>query len=216
MPDQLQPAQVHEQPAQGEAANHAPFRRIENAALLRLRPRMLEQLRVVHTGGTRRHARQAAEAEIHFVRERLRRLQLAIRDGTHQRDATARAVALELGGVVGRAGGQTQPAVHALLHHGVIEILEMRSRRVHHVNGARDNHGPELMRRNFPKPSSCSSRREEAHLFHLAGAVQSLLTSAATSARASSPGATPRSCWRDSRCPGPRCRRPCRDPATCE
>ena len=52
-------------------------------------------------------------------------LELAVGDGAHQRDAAARAVALELGGVVGRAGGQAHPAVHALLEHRVIEVLKI-------------------------------------------------------------------------------------------
>ena len=100
--------------------------------------RMLEQLGVIHARRTRRHAREATEAEIHFVGERFRRFQPAVRDGAHERDAPARAVAFEFGGVVSRARRQAKAAVHALLHDRVIEVFEMRAmeRLVHRICGS--------------------------------------------------------------------------------
>ena len=50
-------------------------------------------------------------------------LELAVGDRAHERDAAARAVALALGRVVGRAGRQAHAAVHALLQHRVVERL---------------------------------------------------------------------------------------------
>ena len=79
----------------------------------------------VHASRTGRHAGKTAEAEIHFIGERFRWLQPLIGNGPHQGDATARAVAFQLGGVVGRTSRQAQTTVHALLDHGVIQSFEV-------------------------------------------------------------------------------------------
>ena len=91
-------------------------------------PGMLEEFRVVDTSGTGGHAREAAETEIHFVRERFGGFKAVISDGAHEGDASAWAVALKLGGVVGGAGGQAKAAVHALLDDRVVQSLEMGMR----------------------------------------------------------------------------------------
>ena len=52
------------------------------------------------------------------------RFQLAVGDGAHEGDAAARAVALDLGLHVGGTGGQAHAAVHALLEHGVVALVE--------------------------------------------------------------------------------------------
>ena len=101
---------------------------------------VLEQLGVIDACRTGGHARETSEAEIHFVGKGFRRFQPAIGDGAHERDAAARAVPLEFGGVVSRAGGQTEPAVHALLHDGIIQIFQMRPDNVHQ-NLTTDKHG---------------------------------------------------------------------------
>ena len=108
---------------QSEIADESSLRRFQHAALLGLGARVLEKLGVIHARRAGRHARETAEAEIHFVRERFRRLKISVGDGTHQRDAPARTVSLQLCGVVSRARRQAKPAVHALLHHGVIEVF---------------------------------------------------------------------------------------------
>src|SRR5882724_7471256 len=87
---------------------------------------MFKQLRVIDTRRAGGLAREATEAKIHFVAKHLGRLELPISDGPHQRDPAARAVALHLGVIVSRAGRQAQPAVHALLHDGIIEVFQMR------------------------------------------------------------------------------------------
>ena len=129
--EDFQPVQVHEEPADAEGADGVALRVVQHAAGLGLGAGVLEQLGVVHARRAGGHAREAAEAEIHFVGEGLRRLKLAVGDGAHEGDAAARGVALELGGVVGRAGGQAEAAVHALLHDGVVEVFEMGEGRGH-------------------------------------------------------------------------------------
>ena len=69
---------------------------------------VLEQLGIIDTSRAGGHAGQAAEAEIHLFGERPGHLQPAVGHGPHQGNASARAVALDLGRVVGRASGQAQ------------------------------------------------------------------------------------------------------------
>ena len=99
-------AQVHEEPPDGEGADQVPLRRLEHAAGFGLGAGVLEQLGVVDARGASGHAGEAAEAEIHFVGEGLGGFEAAIGNGAHEGDAAARAVALDLGGIVGRASGQ--------------------------------------------------------------------------------------------------------------
>src|SRR5438094_4266577 len=63
---------------------------------------------------------------MHFVGKGFRRFQPSIGNGAHERDPAARAVSFQFSGVVSGAGGQTEAAVHALLHDGIIQILQMR------------------------------------------------------------------------------------------
>src|ERR1035441_1855018 len=93
---EAQVAQVHEKPAYGKRSDKVPLGRFEHAAGFGFGARVLEKLGVIDARGASRHAGKAAEAEIHLVREGLRRVQAAIGNGAHERDATARAVALDL------------------------------------------------------------------------------------------------------------------------
>ena len=56
----------------------------------------------------------------------LRRFHPPICNRPHERDAAAGAVSLNLGGVVGGARGQAKPAMHALLHHGIVQVTQPR------------------------------------------------------------------------------------------
>ncbi len=98
----------------------------QHAAFLGFGARVLEQFGVIDAGGTGRHACQAAETKIHFIGERFRGVQPAIGDGAHERNASARAVALEFGGIVSRAGRQAKAAMHALLDDRVIQPAQLR------------------------------------------------------------------------------------------
>lgn len=124
--DELQPAHVHEQPAQRERANETAFGIVEVAALLGFGAGVFEKLGVIHASRTRGHASETTEAKIHFIAERLGRFETFVGDGAHQSDSSARTVAFELGGVVRRAGRQAEAAMHALLHDGVVEVFEVR------------------------------------------------------------------------------------------
>src|SRR5678810_883074 len=110
-----------------QLADEAPSRRIQHAAGLSLSPGVLEQFRVIHSSRAGGHASKAAETKIHFLRKDPARFKLIVSNRPHQRDASPRTVALELGCVVGWAGGQAQTAMHALLHYRVVQTLEVRS-----------------------------------------------------------------------------------------
>src|SRR5262249_286980 len=84
------------------------------------------KLRVIHTRRTSRHASQTTEAEVHFLRKRPGRLHFPIGNRPHQRNASARTVALHLGRVVRGTRGQAKAAMHALLHDGVIQLFQVR------------------------------------------------------------------------------------------
>src|SRR5258706_3279113 len=86
---------------------------------------MLEQFRVIHSGRARGHAGKAAETKVHLIGKQSAGLEPFIGDGSHERNPAPRAVALQLCRVVSRAGWQTKAAMHALLDHAVVEILEM-------------------------------------------------------------------------------------------
>ena len=122
---QPQMAQVHEQPADGDSADEVALRRSEHAARFGFRAGVLEKLRVIHPCRASGHAGEAAEAEVHFVREGPRHIQAAIGDRAHERDAAPRAMSLDLRRVVGRARRQAKAAVHALLQDRVVEALEV-------------------------------------------------------------------------------------------
>src|SRR5262245_31314652 len=85
---------------------------------------MLEQLCVVNSGGAGGHAGEATQAEVHLVGESFGWLEFAIGDRPHEGDASARAVALDLCGVIGGAGWQAKSAMHALLQDGIIEAAQ--------------------------------------------------------------------------------------------
>ena len=127
-PQQLEALQIIKKPAKGEGADQRALGRCENLRALRLGAGRLEEFGVVHAGGTRGHAGETPEAEVHLLGEGLAGLETVIRNGAHQGDASAGRIALQLGGVVGRAGRQAQAAVHALLHDRVVEALEERHR----------------------------------------------------------------------------------------
>ena len=122
---QLQARQIHEQPAKRDATNPVAGRRFQDAAALCFGAGALEQFRVIHPRRTGCHARQTTQTEIHFLGERPGRFQPAVGDGAHQRDAAAGTVPFQLGRVIGRARRKAKPAVHALLHDGIVELFEV-------------------------------------------------------------------------------------------
>ena len=105
--------------------------RVSNLILGGVGARMLEQFGVIHAGRASCHAGEAAQAEVHFLREGAGRLEAIIGNCAHECDATAGAVSLQFGGIVSGACGQAKTAVHALLHHGIVEVLQIRRRRFH-------------------------------------------------------------------------------------
>ena len=119
-------ARAHEQPADGDRAPEAAGEGLVEAGGLDFGAGGLEQVGVIHARGAGGLAGQAAEAVAHLIGEGRRELQFVVGHGAHERDASAWAVALLLGGVVGGAGRQAHPAMHALLQDRVIEELERR------------------------------------------------------------------------------------------
>ena len=102
---------------QGEPAPEGPLGSEEHSLMLDLGAGVFEELGVINTGGTGRGAGEAAKAVIHLLAEFFRHFEIAVGDGPHQGDATARAVALLPRLEVGRTTRQTHPAMHALLDH---------------------------------------------------------------------------------------------------
>ena len=96
------------------AARRSAGRALE--AALDLLPRRLDQAVVADAGGADRHARHAAEARVP-VRDTVvrREADLPSLREVHQQDAAARRVHLLAPQHVGRAGGQAEPAVHAVV-----------------------------------------------------------------------------------------------------
>jgi hypothetical protein len=81
---------------------------------------VFEEIGVVDAGWARGGASQTAEAVTHFVGESRGRLQLAVGNGAHERDASARGVSLASGLCVGGTGGQAESTVHTLLEKGIV------------------------------------------------------------------------------------------------
>ena len=71
------------------------------------------EMRVVHAGRARRHARQAGEAAIEVFDHRRRRRLAALQHRLGEVDAAARAVELVAQQQIGRAGGEAEAAMHA-------------------------------------------------------------------------------------------------------
>ena len=86
-PTQPQPPLPREKQVEQQPARKAPQRRSRRLRPLGLGAGHLEELGVIDPGGAGRFAGEAAEAEVHLVRERFRRLQLAVGDGAHEGDA---------------------------------------------------------------------------------------------------------------------------------
>src|SRR3954454_14457253 len=106
-----EPALVRE-----EGEDRRPQRVVGGRAVvptLDLRPGRLDQPVVLHAGGARGHACHAAEAGVEVLHHRVGH-GLALEPGLHQVDAAARGVHLLAPQGVRRAGGQAEPAVHAV------------------------------------------------------------------------------------------------------
>ena len=82
--------------------------------LLDLRARFLQQMSVLHAGGTRGLAIQAAETAVNVGNERIGQRQPALVNLQHLVDAAARRIHLRAQRAIGGAIVQTQAAVHAL------------------------------------------------------------------------------------------------------
>jgi hypothetical protein len=121
-----QRSRVNEQEPERDRAPERPPAPGMRMLRLDVAPRRLEQLGIVDARRTGGLTRQAAETVAHLLGELARDLELAVRDGTHQRNAPARAVALAPGRVVRRTGRQAHPAVHALLQDGVVHGAQGR------------------------------------------------------------------------------------------
>ena len=80
--------------------------------LLGPRPERHEQFAVLDTRGTRGHAREASQATID-VGQRVLQREVTLEHIFHEHDAAAWRVHLLAEHAVGRAGGQTEPTVHA-------------------------------------------------------------------------------------------------------
>jgi len=151
--DPLKPGVIHEEPMEGEAAYEGSAGGLEDSGFLGFGAGMLEEFGVIHTGRTGCHAGETTKAEVHFVGKALGWLHPVICNGAHEGDAAARRISFEKGSVVGGAGRQTQPAVHALLKDGVVEILEMR------CGGSACFHvTPQTLTRNGPRERSNNLR----------------------------------------------------------
>lgn len=131
----MEAVEIHEEPAEGEGSDEGTFWIIEDSGRFDFGAGVLEEFRVIDAGGASGHAGQTAEAEIHFVSERLGRFQAFVGDCAHEGDATSRAVSFQLGAVVSGARGQAQSAMHALLHHGVVQVAEMGMGAIHRGRG---------------------------------------------------------------------------------
>ncbi len=123
-PDQLEKPGPHENNFENEVTDTVALWGAENAGCLRVSPRHFEQVRVINTRWAGRLAGKASEAEIHLIRKCPRCLQLVVRDGTHECDASARAVLFMTCCIVSRAGGKAKSAMHALLKNRIVERFE--------------------------------------------------------------------------------------------
>ena len=106
-------------------------------AALHLRPRVLDQLVVLHAGRAGRDAGHAAEAVVECVDHRRRELAALLEPGPHQHDAPAGRVHLLAPERVGRAGGQAEAAVHAVVDQLRLRAAGSRRRRASCHRGAR-------------------------------------------------------------------------------
>src|SRR5437868_2697291 len=116
---------MREHPAQCERTHKTAFWILQHACVLDIRATVFKHFAVAHASRTNRFTRQTAKSKIKLLAERPRDFEISLRDGTHECDATARAVALQFRLVVSRASRQTHPAMDALLEHGKIEVLEI-------------------------------------------------------------------------------------------
>ena len=95
----------------------AAHRAVLQAALARrldVGARVIDEVHVVDTAGTRGHARQAGEAAVDVLAHHRGGLAALLEHLLHQVDAPARAVALVAEQHIGGAGGRAEAAVHAL------------------------------------------------------------------------------------------------------
>ena len=127
---EAQQARAQEEAAEGDRAPEAGRQGPGRSGRLDLGARRLDEAGVVDAGGACRLAGEAAQAIAHLVGEALGRREVAVGHRAHEGDAAARAVALALGRVVGRARRQAHPAVHALLEDRVVEKLERGAHRL--------------------------------------------------------------------------------------
>src|SRR2546421_9396346 len=82
---------------------------------LDLRARRFDQLVVLHARWARGEARHAAEAMVEMADVGIRHLRVAFGAELHQVDPPARGIHFLPPGEVGRAGGEAEAAVHALV-----------------------------------------------------------------------------------------------------
>ena len=122
--DEAEEAGTGEDESKGKPTDGVAFGCIQNSLTFDFGAGGFKEFGVVYVGGAGGGAGEAAEAVIHFLAEGFGDFEVAVGDGTHEGDASARAVLFELGLFVGRAGGQAHAAVHALLENGVVEANE--------------------------------------------------------------------------------------------
>jgi hypothetical protein len=100
--------------------------------LFDVRSRVIYQMHVVHIRGTRGHAGKTGEAAVNVLDFRGGWPALVLQHVLHQIDAATRAVELVPQEQIGRAGRQTESAVHALANYrfgaGSSRILELPCR----------------------------------------------------------------------------------------
>ena len=113
-----QPAPLRNNVAQSEALQPAR-RSVAESGLLHPRACLLQQRPVAHARRARRIARAAAEAQERLLHDHVAQRDLPLRQAPHQVDAAARGRGLAACLEVGGAGGQAQPAVHAVERVGI-------------------------------------------------------------------------------------------------
>jgi hypothetical protein len=123
-PESPEEAGLEKQMAQRQPAPEMALGGGRGAGAFDFGPGGFEEGAIVHPGGTSGLAGEATEAIIHFLGKSAAGLEIAIGHRTHQGDATARAVPLAFGFIVGGTGRQAHAAVHALLEDGIVQFCE--------------------------------------------------------------------------------------------